>query len=108
VSGKCGDSMSVIVEQNGIEKVLKGSVDDFRVVRANLTGGNRVTTGRSPIDVRELRTTCDLSDRPDAGRGGLQDESGPHRAARCRATLRSSAASTHKVVETRRAQISAA
>src|SRR5882724_2224315 len=23
-------------------------------------------------DVRELRTTCDLADRPDAGRGGLQ------------------------------------
>src|ERR1700719_458147 len=23
-------------------------------------------------DVRELRTTCDLPDRPDAGRGGLQ------------------------------------
>src|SRR5712692_1111668 len=105
VSGKCGDSVSVVVEQNGIEKVLKGSdvlvatgrnpnteglgleltgveltdrgyikvderlqttasgvwaigevagspqfthisVDDFRVVHANLTGGNRVTTGR--------------------------------------------------------------
>src|SRR6202167_3655154 len=105
VSGKSGDSVSVIVEQNGIEKVLKGShilvatgrnpnteglglelagveltergyikvnerlqtsaagvwaigevagspqfthisVDDFRVVHANLTGGNRVTTGR--------------------------------------------------------------
>ena len=105
VSGKCGDSVSVIVEQDGIEKVLKGShvlvatgrnpnteglgleltgveltergyikvnerlqttapgvwaigevagspqfthisVDDFRVVHANLTGGNRVTTGR--------------------------------------------------------------
>src|SRR6266403_1236902 len=105
VSGKCGDSVSVVVEQNGIEKVLKGShvlvatgrnpnteglgleltgveltdrgyikvnerlqttapgvwaigevagspqfthisVDDFRVVHASLTGGNRVTTGR--------------------------------------------------------------
>src|SRR5260370_7152498 len=105
VSGKCGDSVSVVVEQNGIEKVLKGShvlvatgrnpnteglgleltgveltdrgyikvnerlqttapgvwaigevagspqfthisVDDFRVVHANLTRGNRVTTGR--------------------------------------------------------------
>jgi pyruvate/2-oxoglutarate dehydrogenase complex dihydrolipoamide dehydrogenase (E3) component len=105
VSGKSGDSVSVIVQQNGIEKVLKGShilvatgrkpnteelglertgvelndrgyikvnerlqttapgvwaigevagspqfthisVDDFRVVHANLTGGNRVTTGR--------------------------------------------------------------
>ncbi|HEV7510479.1 MAG TPA: FAD-dependent oxidoreductase, partial [Candidatus Acidoferrum sp.] len=105
VSGKCGDSVSVVVEQNGIEKVLKGShvlvatgrnpnteglgleltgveptdrgyikvnerlqttalgvwaigevagspqfthisVDDFRVVLANLTGGHRVTTGR--------------------------------------------------------------
>src|SRR6202165_2900460 len=105
VSGKCGDSVSVVVEQNGIEKVLKGghvlvatgrnpnteglgleltgveltdrgyikvnerlqttapgvwaigevagspqfthiSLDDFRVVHANLTGGNRVTTGR--------------------------------------------------------------
>src|SRR5438034_474773 len=105
VSGKCGDSVSVVVEQNGIERVLKGShvlvatgrnqkteglgmelagveltnrayikvnerlqttaddawaigevagspqfthisVDDFRVVHANLTGGNRVTTGR--------------------------------------------------------------
>src|SRR5437588_2174535 len=105
VSGKCGDSVSVVVEQNGLEKVLKGShvlvatgrypnteglglelagveltdrgyikvnerlqttapgvwaigevagspqfthisVDDFRVVHANLTGGNRVTTGR--------------------------------------------------------------
>src|SRR3989442_107873 len=105
VSGKCGDSVSVVVEQNGIEKVLKGkhvlvatgrnpnteglgleltgveltdrgyikvnerlqttapgvwaigevagspqfthiSVDDFRVVHANLTGGKRVTTGR--------------------------------------------------------------
>src|ERR1700720_2508441 len=110
VSGKSGDSVSVVVvvqngEQNGIEKVLKGShvlvatgrnpnteglgleltgveltergyikvnerlqttapgvwaigevagspqfthisVDDFRVVHANLTGGKRVTTGR--------------------------------------------------------------
>ena len=105
MSGKSGDSVSVIVEQNGIEKALKGthvlvatgrnpntegigleltgveltdrgyikvnerlqttaagvwaigevagspqfthiSVDDFRVVHANLTGGNRVTTGR--------------------------------------------------------------
>jgi pyruvate/2-oxoglutarate dehydrogenase complex dihydrolipoamide dehydrogenase (E3) component len=105
VSGKSGDSVSVAVEQNGMEKVLKGShllvatgrnpnteglglevagveltdrgyikvnerlqttapgvwaigevagspqfthisVDDFRVVHANLTGGNRVTTGR--------------------------------------------------------------
>src|ERR1700680_1057558 len=105
VSGKCGDSVSVVVEQNGIEKVLKGShvlvatgrnpnteglgleltgveltdrgyikvnerlqttapgvwaigevagspqfthisVDDFRVVHANLTGGDHITTGR--------------------------------------------------------------
>jgi pyruvate/2-oxoglutarate dehydrogenase complex dihydrolipoamide dehydrogenase (E3) component len=105
VSGKCGDWVSVIVKQNGVEKVLKGShvlvatgrnpnteglglelagvkltergyikvnerlqttapgvwaigevagspqfthisVDDFRVVHGNLTGGNRVTTGR--------------------------------------------------------------
>ena len=105
VSGKSGDSVSVVVEQNGIEKVLKGShvlvatgrnpnteglgleltgveltdrgyikvnerlqttapavwaigevagspqfthisIDDFRVVHANLTGGSRVTTGR--------------------------------------------------------------
>src|SRR5580698_4568682 len=105
VSGKCGDSVSVVVEQNGIEKVLKGShvlvatgrkpnteglglelagveitgrgylkvnerlqttapgvwaigevagspqfthisIDDFRVVRDNLQGGNHVTTGR--------------------------------------------------------------
>jgi pyruvate/2-oxoglutarate dehydrogenase complex dihydrolipoamide dehydrogenase (E3) component len=105
VSGRSGDSVSVVVEQNGIEKVLKGShllvatgrnpnteglglelsgveltdrgyikvndrlqttaagvwaigevagspqfthisIDDFRVVHANLTGGNRVTTGR--------------------------------------------------------------
>src|ERR1700733_7397953 len=105
VSGKSGDSVSVVVEQNGIEKVLKGShilvatgrnpnteglgleltgveltnrgyikvnerlqttapgvwaigevagsprfthvsIDDFPVVHANLTGGNRVTTGR--------------------------------------------------------------
>src|SRR5712672_778614 len=105
VSGKSGASVSVVVEQNGIEKVLKGShvlvatgrnpnteglgleltgveltergyikvnerlqttapgvwaigevagspqfthisVADFRVVHANLTGGNRVTTGR--------------------------------------------------------------
>jgi pyruvate/2-oxoglutarate dehydrogenase complex dihydrolipoamide dehydrogenase (E3) component len=109
MSGKSGDSVSVVVvqngEQNGIEKVLKGShvlvatgrnpnteglgleftgveltdrgyikvnerlqttapgvwaigevagspqfthisIDDFRVVHANLTGGNRVTTGR--------------------------------------------------------------
>jgi pyruvate/2-oxoglutarate dehydrogenase complex dihydrolipoamide dehydrogenase (E3) component len=105
VSGKSGDSVSVVIEQNGIEKVLKGShilvaagrkpnteglgleltgvdltdrgyikvnerlqttapgvwaigeiagspqfthisVDDFRVVHANLTGSNRVTTGR--------------------------------------------------------------
>jgi pyruvate/2-oxoglutarate dehydrogenase complex dihydrolipoamide dehydrogenase (E3) component len=105
VTGKCGDSVSVVVEQNGIEKVLEGShvlvatgrkpnseglglelagveltdrgyikvnerlqttapgvwsigevagspqfthisIDDFRVVHANLTGGNRVTTGR--------------------------------------------------------------
>src|ERR1700720_1357697 len=104
-SGKSGDSVTVVVEQNGIEKVLKGShvlvatgrnpnteglgleltgveltdrgyikvnerlqttapgvwaigevagspqfthisIDDFRVVHANLTGGNRVTTGR--------------------------------------------------------------
>jgi pyruvate/2-oxoglutarate dehydrogenase complex dihydrolipoamide dehydrogenase (E3) component len=105
VSGKSGDSVSIVVEQNRIEKVLKGShvlvatgrnpnteglglevtgveltdrgyikvnerlqttapgvwaigevagspqfthisIDDFRVVHANLTGGNRVTTGR--------------------------------------------------------------
>jgi pyruvate/2-oxoglutarate dehydrogenase complex dihydrolipoamide dehydrogenase (E3) component len=105
VSGKCGESVSVVVDQNGGEKVLKGthilvatgrkphteglgleltgveltergyikvnerlqttapgvwaigevagspqfthiSIDDFRVVHANLTGGNRVTTGR--------------------------------------------------------------
>jgi pyruvate/2-oxoglutarate dehydrogenase complex dihydrolipoamide dehydrogenase (E3) component len=105
VSGKCGDSVSIVFEQNAIEKVLKGShvlvatgrnpnteglglelagveltdrgyikvnerlqttapgvwaigevagspqfthisVDDFRVVHSNLTGGNRVTTGR--------------------------------------------------------------
>jgi pyruvate/2-oxoglutarate dehydrogenase complex dihydrolipoamide dehydrogenase (E3) component len=105
VSGKCGDSVSVFVEQNGAQEVLTGShllvaggrtpdtgglglelagvdrtgrgyiqvnerlqttapgvwaigevagspqfthisVDDFRVVHANLTGGNRVTTGR--------------------------------------------------------------
>jgi pyruvate/2-oxoglutarate dehydrogenase complex dihydrolipoamide dehydrogenase (E3) component len=105
VSGKSGASVSVVVEQNGIEKVLQGShilvatgrnpnteglgleltgveltnrgyikvnerlqttapgvwaigevagspqfthisIDDFRVVHANLTGGNRVTTGR--------------------------------------------------------------
>jgi pyruvate/2-oxoglutarate dehydrogenase complex dihydrolipoamide dehydrogenase (E3) component len=105
VSGKSGDSVSVVVEQDGAEKNLRGShvlvalgrtpnteglglelanvelsdrgyikvnerlqtsapgvwaigevagspqfthisVDDFRVVHANLTGGNRVTTGR--------------------------------------------------------------
>jgi pyruvate/2-oxoglutarate dehydrogenase complex dihydrolipoamide dehydrogenase (E3) component len=105
VSGKSGDSVNVVVEQNGVEKALKGShilvatgrkpnteglglevtgveltdrgyikvnerlqttapgvwaigeiagspqfthisIDDFRVVHANLTGGNRVTTGR--------------------------------------------------------------
>jgi len=105
ISGKSGDSVSVVIEQNGIENVLKGShllvaagrkpnteglgleltgvelnergyikvnerlqttapgvwsigevagspqfthisIDDFRVVHANLTGGNRVTTGR--------------------------------------------------------------
>src|ERR1700737_744049 len=105
VSGKSGDSVSVVVEQNGIEKVLNGShilvatgrnpnteglgleltgvelsdrgyikvnerlqttapgvwaigevagspqfthisVDDFRVVRDNLTGGDHITTGR--------------------------------------------------------------
>jgi pyruvate/2-oxoglutarate dehydrogenase complex dihydrolipoamide dehydrogenase (E3) component len=105
VSGKSGHSVSVVVEQNGTEKVLKGShllvatgripnteglglersgvevtdrgyikvnerlqttapgiwaigevagspqfthisIDDFRVVHANLTGGKRVTTGR--------------------------------------------------------------
>ncbi len=105
VLGKSGESVSVAIEQNGVEKVLKGShllvatgrnpnteglgleltgveltdrgfikvnerlqttahgvwaigeiagspqfthisVDDFRVVHANLIGGNRVTTGR--------------------------------------------------------------
>jgi pyruvate/2-oxoglutarate dehydrogenase complex dihydrolipoamide dehydrogenase (E3) component len=105
VSGKSGDSVNIVVEQNGTEKVLEGShvlvalgripnteglglelagieltkhgyikvnerlqttapgvwaigeiagspkfthisVDDFRVVHANLTGGNRVTMGR--------------------------------------------------------------
>jgi pyruvate/2-oxoglutarate dehydrogenase complex dihydrolipoamide dehydrogenase (E3) component len=105
VSGKSGDSVSVIIEQNGTEQDLKGShilvatgrtpnteglgleltgveltdrgyikvnerlqttapgvwaigevagsplfthisIDDFRVVHSNLTGGNRVTTGR--------------------------------------------------------------
>jgi pyruvate/2-oxoglutarate dehydrogenase complex dihydrolipoamide dehydrogenase (E3) component len=105
VSGKTGDSVTIVIEQNGIEKVLKGShvlvatgrnpnteglglelagvertdrgyikvnerlqttapgvwaigevagspqfthisIDDFRVVHANLTGGDRVTTGR--------------------------------------------------------------
>src|SRR5947209_18081968 len=39
VSGKCGDSVSVIVEQNGIEKVLKGS----HVLVA--TGGDPNTEG---------------------------------------------------------------
>ncbi|HEY4050529.1 MAG TPA: FAD-dependent oxidoreductase [Acidobacteriaceae bacterium] len=105
VSGKSGESVEIVIEQNGIEKVLTGShvlvaigrnpnteglgleltgveltdrgyikvnerlqttapgvwaigevagspqfthisVDDFRVVHANLTGGNRVTAGR--------------------------------------------------------------
>ena len=105
VSGRSGDSLSVVLEQNGAERVFEGShvllavgrtpnteglglelagveltdrgyikvnerlettapgvwaigevagspqfthisVDDFRVVHANLTGGNRVTTGR--------------------------------------------------------------
>jgi pyruvate/2-oxoglutarate dehydrogenase complex dihydrolipoamide dehydrogenase (E3) component len=105
VSGKSGDSVTMVIEQNGIEKILKGShlliatgrspnteglslelsgvevtdrgyikvderlqttapgvwaigevagspqfthisVDDFRVVHANMTGGDRVTTGR--------------------------------------------------------------
>ena len=105
VSGKSGKSVTIVVEQNGIEKVMKGthllvatgrtpnteglglevagveltdrgyikvnerlqttapgvwaigeiagspqfthiSIDDFRVVHSNLTGGNRVTTGR--------------------------------------------------------------
>ena len=105
VSGKSGESVRVVIERNGTEKILKGShvlvatgrkpnteglgleltgvevtdrgyikvnerlqttapgvwaigevagspqfthisVDDFRVVHANLTGGNRVTTGR--------------------------------------------------------------
>jgi pyruvate/2-oxoglutarate dehydrogenase complex dihydrolipoamide dehydrogenase (E3) component len=105
VSGKSGDSVTVMVDQNGMERVLKGShvlvatgrkpnteglglevagveltdrgyikvnerlqttapgvwaigevagspqfthisLDDFRVVHANLTGGDRVTTGR--------------------------------------------------------------
>jgi len=105
VSGKSGDSVTIVFEQNGTDKTLKGthllvatgrtpnteglglklagveltdrgyikvndrlqttapgvwaigeiagspqfthiSVDDFRVVHANLTGGNRVTTGR--------------------------------------------------------------
>ena len=105
VSGKSGESVTIVFEQNGIEKTLTGthllvatgrtpnteglglelagveltdrgfikvndrlqttapgvwaigevagspqfthiSVDDFRVVHANLTGGNRVTTGR--------------------------------------------------------------
>ncbi len=105
LSGKSGDAVNVVVDQNGIEKTLKGShvlvaagrvpnteklgldlagvelidsgyikvnerlqttapgvwaigevagspqfthisVDDFRVVHSNLTGGNRVTTGR--------------------------------------------------------------
>jgi len=105
VSGKSGDSVTIVFEQNGTDKMLKGthllvatgrtpnteglglklagveltdrgyikvndrlqttapgvwaigeiagspqfthiSVDDFRVVHANLTGGNRVTTGR--------------------------------------------------------------
>jgi len=105
VSGKSGDSVSIVVEQHGPEKILTGShllvatgrtpnteglglelagveltdrgyikvndrlqttapgvwaigevagspqfthisMDDFRVVHANLTGGNRVTTGR--------------------------------------------------------------
>jgi len=105
VSGKSGQAVSIVVEQNGVEKVLEGShvlvalgrtpnteglgldlagveltdrgyirvnerlqttapgvwaigevaaspqfthisVDDFRIVHANITGGNRVTTGR--------------------------------------------------------------
>jgi pyruvate/2-oxoglutarate dehydrogenase complex dihydrolipoamide dehydrogenase (E3) component len=105
VSGKSGDSVSLVIEQKGTEKILSGShllvaigrtpnseglglelagvevtdrgyikvnerlqttapgvwaigevagspqfthisVDDFRVVHANITGGNRVTTGR--------------------------------------------------------------
>jgi pyruvate/2-oxoglutarate dehydrogenase complex dihydrolipoamide dehydrogenase (E3) component len=105
VSGKSGQAVSIVVEQNGVEQVLEGShvlvalgrtpnteglgldlagveltdrgyirvnerlqttapgvwaigevaaspqfthisVDDFRIVHANITGGNRVTTGR--------------------------------------------------------------
>ena len=128
VSGKSGDSVSIVVaqnsEQNGIEKVLKGShvlvatgrnpnteglgleltgveltdrgyikvnerlqttapgvwaigevagspqfthisIDDFRVVHANLTGGNRVTTGRQV-------PYCLFTD-PELGRIGLSE-----------------------------------
>src|SRR3977135_2656843 len=122
VSGKSGDSVSAVVEQNGVEKVLKGSHvlvatgrkpnteglgleltgveltdrgyikvnerlqttapgvsgmgeavgipqfphisgDDFRVVHANVTGGNRVTTGRQV-------PYCLFSD-PELARSGL-------------------------------------
>src|SRR5437879_12565265 len=52
VSGKCGDSVSVVVEQNGIEKVLKGS----HVLVA--TGRNPNTEGLG----LEL-TGVDLTDR---------------------------------------------
>jgi pyruvate/2-oxoglutarate dehydrogenase complex dihydrolipoamide dehydrogenase (E3) component len=124
VSGKSGGSVGVVVDQNGIEKALKGShvlvatgrnpnteglglelagveltdrgyikvnerlqttaaavwaigqvagspqfshisVDDFRVVHANLTGGNRATTGRQVPD-------CLFTD-PELARIGLSE-----------------------------------
>jgi pyruvate/2-oxoglutarate dehydrogenase complex dihydrolipoamide dehydrogenase (E3) component len=75
ISGKSGQSIKIVLEQNGVEKTLEGShllvatgrtpntegiglelagspqfthvsVDDFRVVRDNIAGGNHVTTGR--------------------------------------------------------------
>src|SRR6266853_2995539 len=211
VSGKSGDSVGVIVEQNGIEKALKGShvlvatgrhpnteglgleltaveltergyikvnerlqttapgvwaigevagspqfthisIDDFRVVHANLTGGNRVTTGRQvpyclftvPMETNlRARTLSEtrgfVKSLVEAGRDRILGFTAfgvgageilaavqiamiaglPYTALRDAVlthptlvegliSLFSSAASAHKVVETRRAQISAA
>jgi pyruvate/2-oxoglutarate dehydrogenase complex dihydrolipoamide dehydrogenase (E3) component len=97
------------------------SVDDFRVVHTNLTGGNRMTTGRQV-------PYCLFTD-PELARIGLSEAEAQVRGIAYRLfkvpalrdavlthptlaegliPLFSSAASAHNVVETRGAQISAA
>jgi pyruvate/2-oxoglutarate dehydrogenase complex dihydrolipoamide dehydrogenase (E3) component len=89
-----------IGEVAGSPKFTHISIDDFRVVRDNLTGGNHITTGRQvPF--------CLFTD-PEFARVGLSEKEAKAQGIAYPRFKIPSAASAHKVVETGRAQISAA